>query len=68
MAVADWRTSSRRSVQAAERAGTSSSIPKRCPIDCFGKYVPAKKGRLSGVITTVMGQPPLPVRAWVTVM
>ncbi len=34
----------------------------------FGKYVPAKKGFLSGVIITVRGQPQLPEIIWQTAM
>ena len=33
-----------------------------------GKYVPAKNGLWSGVMNTVIGQPPWPVMAWVAVM
>ena len=32
----------------------------------LGKYVPAKKGRCSGVMKMLIGQPPLPVKAWQT--
>jgi hypothetical protein len=39
------------------------------PIRSFlGKYVPAKKGVLSGVMKMVKGQPPCPVKAWQTVI
>ena len=46
----------------------SSTKPIIPPRPCFGKYVPAKKGRPSGVHTTVIGQPPWPVMAWVASM
>ena len=33
-----------------------------------GKQAPAKNGSCSGVMNTVIGQPPWPVMAWVAVM
>ena len=34
----------------------------------FGKYVPAKNGFCSAVMKILVGQPPLPVNAWQTVI
>ena len=49
-------------------SGRSSSSPRSPKRLSLGRYVAAKKGRRSGVRTTVMGQPPLPVTAWTAVM
>ena len=62
------RSSSRRSVQASCTARMMSTNPGRPWWLDFGKYVPAKNGRPSGVMNTVIGQPPLPVIACVASM
>jgi hypothetical protein len=56
------RTSSRRFRHASV---TASRTWSSCSL---GKYVPQKNGSRSGVISTVIGQPPCPVRAWVAAM
>ncbi len=66
--AADRRTSSRRVRQASPIRAASSRRPVRPQRRDLGKYVPAKNGRLSGVITIVSGQPPEPVNIWQTAM
>ncbi len=56
-------TSSRRSRQASSMACRTRPKPGVPWASRRGKYVPAKKGRPSGVRKTVMGQPPWPVMA-----
>ncbi len=66
ISAAERRTSSRRVRQASPSKGASSRRPGRPQRRDLGKYVPAKNGRLSGVITMVNGQPPAPVSIWQT--
>ena len=47
----------------------ASATPRTSRRNCSrGKYVPQKNGSRSGVMKTVIGQPPCPVMAWVAVM
>ncbi len=61
-------SSGRRVRHSSSMRSHSSTNPIIPPRRSFGKYVPAKKGRPSGVHTTVIGQPPCPVMAWVASM